>query len=198
MAHTSESLRQAFKYFYPQELPLLKSLPYMVRTSPVVVVNIGAGAGTSGLAFLETRDDVILHTIDITDASSPFGCLHAEREVVQGAGLGHLFGVRWFQHHVDSKLLAANWSGEPVDIVFIDGDHTYEGAVGDILLWLPHIRKGSYMAVHDYHKAGLPQTEDSPHPLVWEDVDKAVDEYLIGKYDVIAQVESLIVFRIDR
>lgn len=197
MAHNSESLRKAFKYFYPNELVLLKSLPYMVRTSPVVVVNIGAGAGTSGLAFLETRQDLILHTVDIQDTNSPFGCLYAEREVVQGAGLGHLFGVRWFQHHMDSKVLARQWQ-EQCDVCFIDGDHTYEGAVGDILLWLPRIRKGGYMAVHDYHKAGLPQTEDSPHPLVWDEVDKAVDEYLIGDYDIIAQVESLIVFRVDR
>lgn len=195
--HTSETLRQAFRYFYPNELPLLKAVVYMVQHSPCVVVNIGAGAGTSGLAFLETRQDLILHTIDITDSNSPFGCLYAEREVINSAGLGHLAGIRWFQHHGDSKEIARSWT-EPVDYVLVDGDHTYEGAVGDILLWLPRIRKGGYMAVHDYHKAGLPQTEDSPHPLVWEDVDKAVDEYLIGEYDVIAQVESLIVFRIDR
>lgn len=169
----------------------------MVQHSPCVVVNIGAGAGTSGLAFLETREDLILHTIDITNANSPFGCLYAEREVVKGAGLGHLADIRWFQHHGDSKAIARTWQ-EPVDYVMVDGDHTYEGATGDILGWLPHIRKGGFMAVHDYHKAGLPQTEDSPHPLVWEDVDRAVDELLLPKCAIIAQVESLIVFRIDR
>lgn len=166
MAHTSESLRRAFRYFYPNELPLLKSLPYMVRHSPCVVINVGAGSGTSGLAFLETRDDLILHTVDIQDDNSPFGCLYAEREVIKAAGMGDLWGVRWFQHHIDSKALAQQWI-EPASIVFVDGDHEYEGATGDILGWLPHIRSGGYMAVHDYRKGDILPVEDGPHPMVW-------------------------------
>ena len=197
MAHNSESLRRAFGYFFPNELQLLKALVYMVHTSPVVVVNIGSGAGTSGLAFLETKDDVILHTIDITDASSPFGCLHAEREVFQAAGYGHLLNARWFQIHDDSKEVAKRWACGQADIVFIDGGHEYHEAVGDITGWLPHVRKGGYMAIHDYKKGNIPPTTDGPHPMVWEGVDKAVDELLLGKYDKIAQIESLIVFKIE-
>lgn len=196
MAHDSESLRKAFHYFYSQELQLLKALVYMVHTSPVVVVNIGSGAGTSGLAFLETKDDVILHTIDITDASSPFGCLHAEREVVRSAGMGHLWGKRWFQHHGDSKAFARTWE-EPASIVFVDGAHEYDDAAGDITGWLPRVRKGGYMAIHDYKKGNIPPTTDGPHPMVWEGVDSAVDELLLGRYDKIAQVESLIVFKVE-
>jgi predicted O-methyltransferase YrrM len=196
MPHNSESLRRAFRYFYPNELPLLKALPYMVKHSPVVVVNIGSGAGTSGLAFLETRQDLILHTVDIQDANSPFGCLYAERDIVRAAGLGRLENVRWFQHHMDSKALAKQWT-EPVDCVFIDGDHEYEGATGDILGWLPHIREGGYIAVHDYRKGDILPVEDGPHPMVWDGVDKAVDELLRPNYDCIAHVESLIVFKVE-
>lgn len=196
MAHDSETLRKAFGYFYPNELQLLKALVYMVHTSPVVVVNIGAGSGTSGLAFIETKEDLILHTIDITDASSPFGCLYAEREVVRSAGMGHLWGIRWFQHHGDSKAFARTWK-EPCDVCFVDGGHEYEDAVGDITGWLPHVRRGGYMAIHDYKKGNIPPTADGPHPMVLEGVDQAVDELLIGRYDIMAQVESLIVFKVE-
>lgn len=196
MPHNSESLRRAFGYLYPKELPLLKSLPYMVNRSPVVVVNIGAGSGTSGLAFLETRDDLILHTIDITDDNSPFGCLYAERDVVKAAGLGHLRNVRWFQHHGDSKEIAQTWD-KPVDVCFIDADHTYEGATGDILGWLPFICKGGYIAVHDYRKGDILPVEDGPHPMVWEGVDQAVDELLLDRHEFVVRVESLIVFRVN-
>lgn len=199
MAHDSESLRQAFHYFYGNELPLLKSLPDLVHHSPCVVVNIGAGAGTSGLAFLESRQDLILHTVDIQDADSPFGCLYAERQVCQAAG--YALGERWFQYHVDSKRLAAYWT-ELADIVFVDGGHEYDEAMGDILSWLPHIRDGGYMAVHDYRKGDIPTgpdgfNADGPHPLVWTGVDRAVDNHLKSRYDVMARMESLIVFKIE-
>lgn len=196
--HDSESLRKAFGYFYPHELSLLKSLPDLISHSTCVAVNIGAGAGTSGLAFLESRADLILHTVDITGASSPFGCLHAEREVCQAAG--YVLGERWFQYHMDSKQLSIQWQGGPVDIVFIDGDHSYEGAGGDIMGWLPHIRSGGFMAVHDYRKQDVVITDDGdvrPHPMQWPGVDEAVDNYLRSQFPVFALVESLIVFKVE-
>lgn len=197
-AHTSETLRDAFRYLYPDELPLLKSLPVMIDRSPCVVVNIGAGAGTSGLAFLETREDLILHTIDITAGDSPFGCLFAERQVCEAAGFASAYGVRWFQHHADSKALARDWQHGLVDLVFVDGAHEEEDCAGDILGWMPHIRSGGLLAVHDYKKGDVPVNPNGPHPLVWGGVDLAVDRLLVGKYDIIAHVDSLIVFKVSK
>lgn len=195
---TSEAVRRAFCYFFTNELDLLKSVINQVEHSPCVVVNIGAGAGTSGLAILESRPDVVLHTIDIQDTDSPFGCLHAERQVCTAAG--YVLGSDWFQHHIDSKELATFWN-TPVDLCFIDGDHEYEGCAGDILGWLPHIRPGGFMAVHDYRKGDIPTGADGyhadgPHPVSFDGVDRAVDELLMPNYAIIVHVESLIVFRI--
>lgn len=195
-AHTSETLRDAFRYLYPDELPLLKSLPILIDRSPCVVVNIGAGSGTSGLAFLESRQDLILHTIDITKDDSPFGCLYAERQVCEAAG--YALGERWFQHHGDSKVVARDWQNGLVDLVFVDGAHEEEDCAGDILGWLPHIRSGGLMAVHDYKKGDLAPNPNGPHPLVWGGVDLAVDRLLVGKYDIIAHVDSLIVFKVGK
>lgn len=196
---TSEAVRRAYKYLFPAELPFLKSLPAMIDHSPCVVINIGAGSGTSGLAFLESRLDLILHTIDITAEDSPFGCLYAERQVCIEAG--YYLGERWFQYHNDSKHIAAAVWEEPVDLVFIDGDHEYEGCAGDILGWLPHIRRGGIMAVHDYQKDRIPTGAngyhaDGPHPVPFPDLDRAVDDLLVGRYDIIGHVDSLIAFRI--
>lgn len=199
MAHTSETLRKAFHYFFPNELSVLKSLVYLCPSSPITVLNIGAGAGTSGLAFLETRQDLHLHTVDITNIDSPFGSLYSERQVCQDAGFK--LGNRWFQHHMDSKQLAQWWDYGPVDVCFIDGDHTYDGCVGDITGWLPHMRTGGFMAVHDYRKDSIVPSDngfhtDGPHPIAFEGVDQAVDEFLKSQYEVFALVESLIVFQV--
>lgn len=189
----SEKLRDAFKYMYPDELPFFKKLIQSLPADPVIV-NIGAGAGTSGLAALECRDDSIVHTIDVTDESSPFGCLYAERVEVEKAGLSHLAGDRWFQHHGDSKAIGTKWLTK-VDMVFVDGDHSYAGCKGDIEVWLKHLKPGGLLAVHDYRKDELPVNyETSPHPKPWPDIDRAVDELLFGEYKEHSRCDSMIVF----
>jgi predicted O-methyltransferase YrrM len=200
MLHNSEIIRRAYKYLFPGELELLKRIIQSVDRSPCVVVNIGAGSGTSALAILESRPDVILHTVDIQEDNSPFGCLYAERQVCHEAG--YRLGEGWYQYHMDSKELAKVWTG-PVDVVFVDGDHTYDGCVGDILGWLPHIHPGGYIAVHDYRKDDIPTGADGyhadgPHPLAFEGIDQAVDELLLYEYGAMERVASLIVFRVDR
>lgn len=37
-----------------------------------------------------------------------------------------------------------------VEMVFIDGDHSYEGCKADITAWTPHVRPGGLMMWHDY------------------------------------------------
>ena len=55
------------------------------------------------------------------------------------------------------------------DFVFIDGDHSYDGARLDIKLWLPKVKKGGWIGGHDYD-----------HPRL-QGVKRAVDEAFIGK-----------------
>jgi predicted O-methyltransferase YrrM len=38
---------------------------------------------------------------------------------------------------------------ESQDIVFIDGDHSYEGARADVERWLPSLRPGGHLLLHD-------------------------------------------------
>lgn len=52
------------------------------------------------------------------------------------------------------------------DLVYIDGLHTYEGEKNDIQKWLPKIKKGGFIAGHDYGSKHFPG------------VKKAVDELL--------------------
>lgn len=37
-----------------------------------------------------------------------------------------------------------------LDLVYVDGDHRYEGALSDIKGWLPKLRKGGCMTGHDF------------------------------------------------
>lgn len=202
---TARDLQQAFRYLFPAELDLLQELARSLPFFPVVI-NIGAGAGTSGLAFMEARDDLRLTTVDIQEEDSPFGCLFAERKELAAAGYWTDFGGRWTQVHMDSFLygndyLIATFPAPEVDLVFIDGDHSYEGCKRDIEAWLPNIRPGGYIAIHDYGKDNIPTGPDGfhacgPHPKAWPGVDQAVNELLTPHLTQTHLVDSLIVFQV--
>lgn len=205
MSYTAESLQKSFRYLFVAEVPALKELAQSLPPNPAVV-NVGAGAGTSGLAFMESRPDLFLYTIDIQKDDSPLGCLYAEGQVLKAAG----FWDRYHQIWGDSKGMGRVWrdvktiesngltpSYPLADLVLIDGDHSYEGCKGDIEAWLPNIKPGGILAIHDYKKHLLTYDEETcPHPRPWPGVDRAVDELLLGEYEVVMQVESLIAFRV--
>lgn len=60
--------------------------------------------------------------------------------------------------HYLSKLVA-----DTLDMVFLDGDHSYEAVRDDIAAWSPLLRAGGLLCGHDY----------APR---WEGVRRAVDE----------------------
>lgn len=195
---TAADVQRAFHYLFPAELPALKMLAIQLPANPLVI-NIGAGSGTSGLAFMESRPDLALVTVDIENNDSPLGSLYSERHVMRAAGFGDQHDVRWSQLHMDSKLAGHTWpmSGERnPNMVFIDGDHSYEGCKGDIEAWLPHIVPGGIIAVHDYLKGDLAPDPNGPHPMPWPGVDSAVNELLVPNFEMILHVASLIAFKV--
>ena len=49
-----------------------------------------------------------------------------------------------------SAEAAARTPDESIDLVFIDGDHSYDQCRNDIEAWLPKLKKGGVMLGHDY------------------------------------------------
>ena len=199
MPHDSLSLQAAFKYLFIEEVHALKELAQSLPANPVVV-NIGAGSGTSGLALMESRPDLTLVTIDIQDASHPHGCLQAEREVIEQAGFNR---DKHYQFCGDSKTFGSEFQPlshfHKAEMVFIDGDHSYNGCKGDILAWLSNIKPGGIMAVHDFGKREVYKNgpiDNAPYPLPWPGVDRAVRHYLCPYYEMILKVKTLVAFRI--
>lgn len=85
------------------------------------------------------------------------------------------------KEHVLKQLVKYNWTlniwsctsndglqhyRKKIDLIHIDGDHTYEGVMSDCKNWLPKVRIGGYVAFDDYGHDSLPG------------VYKAVSEYM--------------------
>jgi len=183
-------------YLFHTEVDALQDWARSLPADPVVV-NIGAGNGTSGLAFLQARDDLFLWTIEKQRESSPFGCLEGEWAVLEKAGLWPC--RRYGYLHGDSAAEGRNWKEGSIDLVFVDADHSYAGCKADIEAWLPHIKPGGLLIVHDYKKDerfAQPITGRAPHPKAWHGVDQAVDELLVGSYEIVGRVDTAIAFRV--
>lgn len=184
--HTSYTVADWTGYLYYEEIDALKTLAQSLPHS-AHIINIGAGNGTSALAFLEARDDLRVTTIDIQLESSPFGCLAGEEAVVRSAGFWG--NPRYEQIHGDSKVVGQHWQDTRfhVDLVFIDGGHQYHEARGDIWTWRENLRPDGLLVIHDYEKS----------EKIWPGVDRAVRDYMANfGDDIIMQVKTLIAFRV--
>jgi predicted O-methyltransferase YrrM len=62
-----------------------------------------------------------------------------------------------------SEEAARNWS-RPIRLLWIDGDHRYEQAKQDFLLWEPHVVEGGVIAMHDTIR------KKGPKRVLWESV----------------------------
>lgn len=76
-----------------------------------------------------------------------------------------------------SQDVAETWSGRPVGLLFVDGDHTKEGARRDIETWAPHLAPGARIAVDDYHHPDWPGVAEAVDELVAEGFLRPVEVF---------------------
>ena len=65
-----------------------------------------------------------------------------------------------------------------LDLLFIDGDHSYNGCRTDVLCWLPRLKKGGTFVLHDY----------SYYPEIRKVVRELIDANQIGKGRLVRSV----------
>lgn len=122
------------------------------------VVEIGCyHGGTLFLLADVAADDAILVTVDISmsRARMPLYRSFAQRDQ-------KVRPVAADSHDPATVTKAERlFEGRPVDILLIDGDHTYEGVRCDYELWSPLVRLGGLIAFHDINPGltagGVPQ-----------------------------------------
>lgn len=72
---------------------------------------------------------------------------------------------------VDVALLWSSYYMRKISVLFIDGDHSYEGCKRDIEAWVPHMKKGGIIFFHDC---------DESSPGVVQAVAEAYQKYGIN------------------
>lgn len=132
------------------------------------VVEIGVYEGSSAFVLCDALGpEAELHLIDPFVDESGWamrpgwhGTPAATRLAVRRRARGGP-AIRW--HIARSQDVGRDWLSGPVDLVFIDGDHSPTGCREDWEVWHSHVRVGGAVAFHDA-RLGLPGGSGSPGP----------------------------------
>lgn len=162
----------------------------VMSMKPSVCMEIGSARGCSachiGLALRQLKRGRLFavdpHTRTDWNDTSSVDTYEVMRRNIRA------FGV---QHYVEvlrnySGEVAKDWK-EPIDMLFIDGDHSYEGVKEDWRLFSPHVRRFGVVVFHDTIwdvKRGL---DSPPKPETGRrmGVPRFVEELRQGGYPVI-------------
>ncbi|MBD0329903.1 MAG: class I SAM-dependent methyltransferase [Thermoleophilia bacterium] len=116
---------------------------------PRAVCEIGSAAG--GTLYLLTRvaaDDAVLVSIDV---DLPAHVAAARRRLARADQ--RVVGIQGDSHAPATvDRLRAALAGRPLDVLFIDGDHSYAGVRGDWERYAPLVRPGGVIGLHDVHE----------------------------------------------
>lgn len=137
----------------------------LARTLPEhqpVAVEIGSWQGRSSVVLgkgLRQKQNPTLYCVDPFDASGDAESTgeYASRAAGTAGPLRQTFvenlrrnGVRDLVEVLQgySQQVAPQFE-RPIDLLFLDGDHSYEGVRADFLAWAPKVRPGGVLCMHD-------------------------------------------------
>lgn len=130
------------------------------------IVEIGAEFGMSASLFCKFADiSVRIYSVDLF----PGNLMNVHQANLSAARMGG----RSRQLKGDSAQIGRAWSLGKIDLLFIDGDHSYEGVQRDIAAWIPHVKPAGIVIFHD----AAPKSNLNPHPLHYE-VNQAINEWI--------------------
>jgi predicted O-methyltransferase YrrM len=185
----------------PMHTPAEAEVLGQLAGSAGCVVELGVYEGSSAFVFGDALpSDAQLHLVDpfIDESGSSLRAgwratpTSTRRAVRRHVGEG---GPCIWWHIARSQDLGREWRGPPVDLVFIDGDHSPQACREDWDVWHLHVQPGGAVAFHDA-RLGAPGGAGSPGPT------SVVAELFHGPrppdgWRVATEVDTLVVARRD-
>lgn len=155
---------------------------FTAERSPKLIVELGTRGGESTRALLAAAEETgaAMLSLDIDDS-------------------GHLdlpFKNRWTFIQTDDVVFGHEkfvpWCNEKglepaADVIFLDTSHEYEHTKQELAAWMPHLRPGGVMLLHDANMGnGLYGRLDGSIGSGWDNdrgVIRAIEEFFGRKYD---------------
>jgi MMP 1-O-methyltransferase len=149
----------------PREMAFLYGLG-LSHPGKGCMVEIGAFEGASAIfaaAGLKERKRGKLYSVDPHMGGPPYvGFGPGEFTFDKFKRNIESFGLSHFVRPIvaDSVAAAAVWPATPIDVLLIDGDHSYLGALKDFESWVPKLRLGGLIIVDDVNEPTLTELKD--------------------------------------
>lgn len=172
----------------------LSKISYGLRPN-AVVVELGSFLGGSAVLFAgarKLRGSGIVHCVDPFDTSGDVYSIPFYRAIAQAQKVSlrrrfdeniHSAGLTpWVQvHQGTADTIAARWT-EPVDMLFLDGDQSPEGARAAYESWAPFLKIGGIIALHNSSERQYDLGHDGHRRLAVETVrpPQYTDIFCIG------------------
>jgi predicted O-methyltransferase YrrM len=155
-------------------------------------VEIGVYEGSSAVVLADAMGPgATLHLVDpyVETALRPGwrGVERATRRAVTRAAGTDGPRVRW--HVCTSEEAARGWGGEPVDLVFVDGDHGPAAVRLDWDLWHPFVAAGGTVVFHDARE-GKPGGRGLPGPT--QVVDELFRRAGVEGWRMVEEIDSAV------
>jgi predicted O-methyltransferase YrrM len=151
----------------PVQVPIefARFVGFVATERPRRVLEVGTGRGGTlfGIAWASAPGAQIL-SLDLrlypTQRRSLYGTFVEGRRIEMWEADSHLEETR--------DRVAAHFGLEPLDLLFIDGDHTYDSVSRDYELYAPLVREGGIVAFHDIVDGPYEAVGDAPR--FWREV----------------------------
>lgn len=114
------------------------------------LIEIGVWHGVNTRKFREVMSEA--GTLYAVDPFPPgrFGKSWQKRIAHREASMAINGKLVWLEEYSEKAFETfRKLDGEPIDFMFIDGDHSYEGVQTDWRLWSPLLASGGVIALHD-------------------------------------------------
>jgi predicted O-methyltransferase YrrM len=155
------------------------------RHRPRVVVEIGTYlGGTLSCWAAVSRPDAVIISVDMTGKveglAEPDGragnIARIRQRLTPGQRLVEIIGNSHLPETLDQLRTAL--AGASIDVLWVDGDHSYEGVSRDTEMYAPLVRAGGLIAFHDIHHSVLFPSFGSP--AHWREIKAArrTDEFI--------------------
>ena len=134
-------------FFEKEEPKFLTNILRKLPSNPLIL-EIGTFRGMSAILIAVNRRDAKIITIDSHIGMPEFEYLDSSASMV----LKNLKKAGVFERvsHYPLPSQEFNYLSQRLDLLFIDGDHTFEGVSHDYYKFLPWVKKGGWILFHDF------------------------------------------------
>ncbi|MBW4557175.1 MAG: class I SAM-dependent methyltransferase [Trichormus sp. ATA11-4-KO1] len=162
----------------PEQGEFLKSIVCNINPNNILEIGCFTGISTIWMAagLEQIASQTTIHAVDLFNEILPwlphrYGYLSDPLDYAQTCALSAQLSHRIKFHKMNSLEMGKRFNeliNQPIDFLFIDGDHTREGCMSDFMNFYPFVSKGGYIMLHDIY----------PEDCGWDGPRYVIDEWI--------------------